>query len=332
MWIVRKIVGGIKCVQDNGWYYTWHHFVGKIGRRVMLYGINRGLGHTLLIYAHEFEQFKYVNTGEYTNCGVEYKAKCKPCDNVKKCIAVFAVFAMDGLIPEATLYYLKGLKKIAEYVVCVGDCQLMQSMVERLSEIVDECEFVRHGTYDFGSYRRGMEIARQCGAIGDDTDIIFANDSCYGPVFPLCEAMDKMCSRECDFWGMTVNKIRGEIHIQSYFYYLKGRVIKTGLIDDFLDNARGIKGRNNAIENFEKQFTKFFESKGFVADSFIPYLEGRTNPTTFPISLLRLHCPLIKRKALIGESHESRRLARKIIGEFNPVLYHYIMDDLFKRV
>lgn len=331
MWIVRKIEGGIKCIQDNGCYYTWHHFVGKIGRRVMALGISRALGHALLRYAHESAQFRYVNAGEYLDRGSEYKAKCKPCDITKKSIGVFAVFTMDGLIPESTLYYLRSLKKITEYVVCVGDCRLMPSMAVRLAEMVDEYEFVRHCTYDFGSYRRGLEIARICGAIGDDTDLIFANDSCYGPVFPLSEVMDKMHLRECDFWGMTVNKMREGVHIQSYFYYLKNIVIKSGLIDDFLNNAREIKGRQDAIENFEKKFTKCLEGKGFVADSFIRYLEGRTNPTTFPITLLRLRCPLIKRKALLGESHESTRLARKIIRELNPVLYNHIMYDLYKR-
>lgn len=328
MWIAHKIIGGARCFLDNGWYYTWHHFVGKLGRRVMLSGGSRKLGHALLAYAHELQQFRYVSMGDYLNRGVEYKALRNSVDTVADRVAVFAVFTMDGVIPETTLYYLRHLREIADYIVCVGDCRLLETSSSILSKIVDEYEFVRHNTYDFGSYLRGLEIARACGAIGDKTDLILANDSCYGPVFSFNEAIERMRSQKCDFWGITANKIRGSRHIQSYFYYFKSQVVRSGLIDDFLGAAKDISGRKDAIENFEKKFTMYLERDGFVGKTLIAQGKLRNNPTTLPVSLLNLRCPLIKRKALNGESHESMRLARKMIGKFNPYLYHCIIKEI----
>ena len=79
--------------------------------------------------------------------------------------AVVASYFGRGELPDALLYLLRGLREVVDNVVYVADCPVFAGEVEKLRGLVTVAKFERHGQYDFGSYRRGVEIARAEGLL-----------------------------------------------------------------------------------------------------------------------------------------------------------------------
>ncbi len=195
--------------------------------------------------------------------------------------------------------------------------------VEKLRGLVAVAKFERHGQYDFGSYRRGLEIARSEGLLDASVadELVVINDSNYGPVYPFSESFDKMASRECDFWGYTGYNAFGNIHISSYFFDFRRKVIDSGLLDDFLSGVSGKVERDKVIMKFEFRLTKFLEGVGFSWDTLVPMGFEKGAPTKYPLSLLRkFRMPLLKAKAVNGDCYEDISAALRIVARDNPAL------------
>ena len=99
--------------------------------------------------------------------------------------AVFAHYDKDNLIDDYVIYYVKALKEICEKVVFVSCCELSLEEKEKLNGIADYIIAERHEEYDFGSYKRGFFYLKNNEMLNEIDELVFANDSCYGPLFPL---------------------------------------------------------------------------------------------------------------------------------------------------
>ena len=142
--------------------------------------------------------------------------------------AVFAHYDIDNIIDDYVIYYLKELKEIADELVFVSCNELSENEKSKLDGIADFVIAEKHDEYDFGSYKRGFVYLTS--RLNDFDELIFANDSCYGPLYSLRQIFEEMeKDSRCDFWGITKNRF-GAIknknskyvsairpHIQSYF-------------------------------------------------------------------------------------------------------------------
>lgn len=238
--------------------------------------------------------------------------------------AVVAAYFGKGVLPETLLYLLRGLKEVVDNIVLVGDCPVLPDEVEKLRGVVSVAKFERHCQYDFGSYRRGLELARAEGLLDASLadELVMMNDSCYGPVYPFAESFAAMSSRACDFWGMTPYRAIGGLHLQSYFYVFRRRIIDSGRLDGFLERVKGRIERDKVIVMFELRLTEYLRGEGFTWDSFVPLdvLAGGS-PTKHPLTLCRKYrMPLLKAKAVDGDSLEDIRKVLKLVRRDNPKL------------
>ena len=239
---------------------------------------------------------------------------------------VFASFFADGRIPETDLAYLRGLREIADNVVFVANAPLLPGEEERLRGLASFARCRSHGEYDFGSYRRGLEAARAAGLLDEDRcdELVLANNSCFGPVFPFSEAFGAMASRPCDFWGLTENvRQGGRPHLQSYFLVFRPSVFRGRALDDFFASREPATSRDEAVERFETQFTHFLSERGLSHASLVPSgARGlHDNPTLRPLALMRRwRMPLVKAKALAGCSLDDVGRTLAFIRRRNPGL------------
>ncbi|MCQ2390815.1 MAG: hypothetical protein MJ240_05290 [Kiritimatiellae bacterium] len=237
--------------------------------------------------------------------------------------AVVASYFGKGEIPETLVYLLNGLREVVDNIVYVADCKVFPTEVEKLRGLVTVAKFERHGQYDFGSYRRGLEICRAEGfvepAVADE--LVVVNDSNYGPVFRFSESFAKMATVDCDFWGYTGYNAFGNVHISSYFYDFRRRVLDGTALDEFLAEVDGPIERDKVIIKFEFRLTKYLESKGFAWSTLVPMGFKRGAPTKFPVSLMKKYrMPLLKAKAANGDSYEDVKAALAFVRRVNPAL------------
>lgn len=237
--------------------------------------------------------------------------------------AVVASYFGKGVLPETLLYLLRGLREVVDNVVYVADCPVFPDEVEKLRGLVAVAKFERHGQYDFGSYRRGLEVVRAEGLLDASLadELVVMNDSNYGPVYPFSESFAEMAKRDCDFWGYTGYNAFGHIHISSYFYLFRRNVVDSGLVDEFLSGVVGRVERDKVIMKFEFRFTKFLEDAGFRWDTLVPMGFRKGAPTKYPLSICgQYRMPLLKAKAVNGDSFESVGATLELVASANPAL------------
>lgn len=241
--------------------------------------------------------------------------------------AVVASYFGDGRISAALVYLLTGLREVVDNVVFVADCKVLPDEMEKLRGLVTLAKVERHGQYDFGSYRRGLELCRSEGLleIADVDELVFINDSNYGPVFPFSESFSAMSSRPCDFWGYTGYNAFGNRHISSYFYVFRRPVVDSGNIDEFLKGVQGRLMRDNVIVRFELRMTKWLQDNGFAWETYVPFGVVPGSPMKYPlVTLGKYRTPLLKVKVVNGDSYDDHQKVLSLLEKVNPELRRLI--------
>lgn len=207
-----------------------------------------------------------------------------------KRLAIFAHWDKDNLIEDYVLYYLQNLKNIAQKIIFVSDCELTDEQKEKVSNIVDIVICEKHGEYDFGSYKRGFFAAVKDNMIEDFDELIFANDSCYAPMFPFEKMFEKMEGKNIDFWSASGNYFgigfeNGkpvrivEPHLQSYFLVFKKQVFTCEDFIEFMKNIKKEPNKINVIINYELGLNKNLKEAGFVGRAYAEEYPQISNPT-----------------------------------------------------
>jgi hypothetical protein len=101
-----------------------------------------------------------------------------------------------------------------------------------------------------------------------------------------------------------------------------GNVIQSGALNDFFALLPVCKSRADVISFGEIALTEFLYRRGFRWDSYVPYRSLLKNPSCSPCTLIgRYKCPLIKIKALLGESYEPVENILNAVRKVNPIIY-----------
>lgn len=143
-----------------------------------------------------------------------------------KRVVVFAHYDKNNKIDDYVAYYLKSLKEVGCEVVFVSCCELDNSEIEKVKDYVIHSICEKHDEYDFGSYKRGFLYLKNFLNVYDE--LVFANDSCYGPIYPISEVFANMEKEDCDFWGITKNNFGYKKSIGHFL--LNARIFKVILL------------------------------------------------------------------------------------------------------
>lgn len=202
-----------------------------------------------------------------------------------KRLTVFAHYDKDNIIDEYVIYYLEALKEICNTIIFVSDCFLPENEQNKIKNIADYIIAEKHGEYDFGSYKRGFLLAKELSL--DYDELLFVNDSCYGPFYPFRTVFNKMNKKQCDFWGLTANYygikkkkdnyvIERAYHIQSYFLLFKKTVFQSEIFNDFITKISKCADKNEIIFNYEIGLSKLLFDNGFKSATYVrPFFNSK---------------------------------------------------------
>lgn len=208
--------------------------------------------------------------------GIKFKFKMKYSspysisypENEKR-TAIFAHYDKNNKIQDYVVYYLQELKKVANNIIFVSDNNLSSRELSKIKNIVSYSIAQKHGEYDFGSYKRGFLYAKDNGYLNNIKELIFANDSCYGPLFPFDIMFDDMSIKPVDFWGVTFNvhglnpNIKNQGHIQSYFVVFKPQIFNSEIFNNFICSIKKEEIKEKIIENYEIGLSRMLIKAGF---------------------------------------------------------------------
>ncbi len=204
---------------------------------------------------------------------------------------VFAGYNKDGVIEPYVVTYLKGLDEVCDGIVYIADSELKSGEEKKLDGInILYMEHKRHNEYDWGSYKRGYVWLRDNGYLDKAGSLILANDSTYAPITsfkPMFKEMEKR--RDIDFWGASQNT-QFTRHLQSYFLVFKKSVLKSRLIDPFIESVETKPDSSYYIVEYETKLTPYLQNLGYKWDSYMPYkkLEYLTmsDKNSYPLTII----------------------------------------------
>lgn len=221
----------------------------------------------------------------------------------KKRLALFASFSTDGKIHDYVIFYLKGLLEVVDNIIFIADNPILEDELKKIGNLVCYCQAERHNEYDFGSYKRGYEYAKQKGLLENIDDLIFCNDSCVGPIYPFKESFENVKPIKCDFGGFTASDIH-DFHIQSYFMVFRKNIIESNLLEKFFSYVKTQPSFESVVFYYETKLTPYLEFFGFESYALfknygILYKNKEKGSVLHPYNFIKKYrMPLIKRKAL----------------------------------
>lgn len=204
---------------------------------------------------------------------------------------VFASYNKENKIGDEVIFYLKELNKITDGIAFIMDNPIDETEEKKLEglTIYHKCE--NHGEYDFGSYKRGFFYLKENGLLDDTSEIIFANDSCLGPLKPFNLFIKKWeKENKPDFYGITINNFGPKYssipiveykftHIQSYFFLITKNIFEKDFFQNFLGDVHHFDTMLGVVKNYEMGLSDLIIKNSFDLKAYFDFKDFDKNPS-----------------------------------------------------
>ncbi len=172
-----------------------------------------------------------------------------------KRLFLFAGYDKDGIIDDSLVLYIRALSKLGDVVLCM-DSTCKKSEIQKIKHYVLHTDGVRHGEYDFGSYKRAYIWARDNLDLKKYNFVYMVNDSVYGPLFPLKIYLEQMELANTDAFGLVKNTKAAHPHIQSWFIGMRASVFMSDWFDSFMARITKLPSKGDVTKVYEHGFTQ----------------------------------------------------------------------------
>ena len=181
-------------------------------------------------------------------------------------LCIFSSFNRDGTVSESVYFQLQAVRDEDYNIFFISTSTLNEEDIKRLGTICSKVIIKKNKGYDWGAYLSGI----RAGDYKLRRQVLFMNDSTFGPLFPLNEMFTKMSKVNCDCWGIT-DSYEKKYHIQSYFFVINQKLLSSKEFENFWNKFKLYNNRLNVVKKYELGFSQYLIRKGFKLDAYIPY-------------------------------------------------------------
>lgn len=269
-----------------------------------------------------------------------------PNQHKAKRLAIFACYDSEGRINDYVVYYLKELSNVAD-IIFVADNFLKEKEKEKIYSLTKYIIAEKHDEYDFGSYKRGYLWAEKNDILNHYNQLIFCNDSVFGPFYSFDSIFSVMKKKQkIDFWGMFMVKakteeeqnIRKKDHAQSYFIVFNHRVVNATVFKNFMRDITKLQNKEDVIKEYEIGLSQILINEGFRCYG---YMNGADNAPhkENALKIIEAGFPFLK-KSLFNPNYLNRKVwcyslwkYESIIAEISQAYpLHLIKDYLYIHI
>lgn len=180
---------------------------------------------------------------------------------------VFAHFDPHAIVDDYVMYSLACYRQFFEIIHFVTTSPLDREQTARVASVVDRVIVRSNIGYDFMSWRVGFEaLPRHC----DFSEVVFANDSIYGPCSDLSPFWGRVDQLGVDLWGASLNH-QFRPHVQSFFMGFGRRLLASGFARNFWQGVEVIPDKMQLIFAYEVGLSARVEEAGFTIGGVISF-------------------------------------------------------------
>jgi lipopolysaccharide biosynthesis protein len=186
----------------------------------------------------------------------------------RRTLVLFAHFDLQGVVDPYVVYYLEALHRLGATIVFISAAPSLTP--ESVAPIRSLCAgiYTRHTlSLDFGSWHLAWCILRERGWSLDQFDrLVIANDSVYGPLFPLEEMWGSF--HGADMYG-AIESTELKPHLQSYFLAWDLNPRTRTFLNDFWDGFEYVVDKLLLIRRYEVGLSTRARRAGLSMKSFL---------------------------------------------------------------
>lgn len=258
-------------------------------------------------------------------------------------LGIFFFYDKDGIVDRYITYFIDDLMKSLQKLVIVCNGKLSVEGRKKFNRYTSDI-IVRENTgLDVWAYKTALEFIGWDKLRGYD-EVILANSTMMGPVYPFKGMFNEMKKRDVDFWGITKFHMvdwdpfgcseYGYLpeHIQSHFIVYRKSFLESNELKSYWDNIPAIESYEKSVGYHESAFTKRFSDMGFSWDVYVDTNEFE-GITSYPLMnypkdlIIRKHCPIFKRRSFFQPYDY---ILRNTTGQPMIELYDYLRNsDLY---
>jgi Rhamnan synthesis protein F len=163
-------------------------------------------------------------------------------------------FDRRGLVRPQLLDYMRDLKENGRSIVCVSNSRrLKPAAMSALQEICAAVIVRRNIGYDFGAWRDAVDFLGLPRA--ETEEVIFANDSVFGPLMPLGDTLRRLNYANVDVWGLT-DSWQVRYHLQSFFMAFGPAALRAEAFRKFWRSVRPVPAKFYVVRTYEVGVTQ----------------------------------------------------------------------------
>ncbi len=172
-----------------------------------------------------------------------------------KRLFLVAGYDAHGAIDASCVYLVKSLSTYGDVIFCM-DSDAPASELKKLTPYILHACAMRHGEYDFGSYKRAYTYARDNNLLGNYEFVYLINDSVYGPLHDIGPYLNTMENFNTDAFGLVEKLHYDHPHIQSWFIGCHKSVFLSNWFDEFITSVKSHTSKGTITALYEQGFTK----------------------------------------------------------------------------
>ena len=209
-----------------------------------------------------------------------------------KRLFLFAGYDPNGVINSALVYYINTLQLYGDVVLCM-DNKFNKHEIKKLKMHPLSVFITRHKEYDFGSYKRAFQYARDNDLLKNYEFVYLVNDSVFGPTFSLKKLIHKMERIPLDAVGLIKSKHKTHEFMESWFVRLNKKVFMSKWFDEFLSSVQREEKKSTITIKYEHGLTNLIKDHKCSWDCILE-CRGRFTYNK-PKKLFKMGCPFIKK-------------------------------------
>lgn len=151
---------------------------------------------------------------------------------MKKRLGIFSFYDKEGIVDKYVYFLLNDLATVVKRVIIVVNGKLTSDGLCLFQKFSDEIIIRYNRGYDAGAYAAALKY------LGNEEilkyeELVFCNDTFFGPFNSFESIFNSMETKICDFWGL--NGFFGVVfqHMQSYFLVFRSSILKENLLIEY---------------------------------------------------------------------------------------------------
>lgn len=255
-------------------------------------------------------------------------------------IGIYSFYEKDGIVDRYVEFFLDGFRKDLEKLVIVSNGRLPKTEKRKLQAFTEFVIERENKGFDIWGIREGL-LSVGWKELSAYDEVVTANNTLMGPVYPLSGMYAEMKARDVDFWGIArhyempfdpfgTNEY-GYLpeHIQSYFMVFRKSMTDSEPFRKYWEELPELNSYEDAVGRHETAFTKKFADQGFRWDTYLDTEDIRqlnANPImNYPMLLVKeKRCPVFKRRIFF---QDYKIVLDATVGQPAYDLYNYLKES-----